>query len=144
MTFGFCNAPQTFHQVVQMLEKSMLDKDPTMAQTILLYFDDAILGGHSFEELLAKLELFLSTVEELGLKIQPKKCTIGAKQLKWLGHTITKDGIQPDPDMVRTIKDWDPPHDSTTLGALVQGVQDHFLCKEMLISLSILKLHKNP
>ena len=118
MTFGFCNAPQTFHQVVQMLEKSMLEKDPTMAQTILLYFDDAILGGHSFEELLAKLELFLSTVEELGLKIQPKKCTIGAKQLKWLGHTITKDGIQPDPDMVRTIKDWDPPHDSTTLGAL--------------------------
>ena len=26
----------------------------------------------------------------------------------------------------------------------IQGVQDHFLRKEMLISLSILKLHKNP
>ena len=26
----------------------------------------------------------------------------------------------------------------------LQCVQDHFLCKEMLISLSILKLHKNP
>ena len=26
----------------------------------------------------------------------------------------------------------------------VQGDQDHFLCKEMLISPSILKLHKNP
>ena len=26
----------------------------------------------------------------------------------------------------------------------IQGDQDHFLCKEMLISLSILKLHKNP
>ena len=26
----------------------------------------------------------------------------------------------------------------------IQGVQDHFLSKEMLISLSILKLHKNP
>ena len=26
----------------------------------------------------------------------------------------------------------------------LQGVQDHFLSKEMLISLSILKLHKNP
>ena len=26
----------------------------------------------------------------------------------------------------------------------VQGDQDHFLCKEMLISRSILKLHKNP
>ena len=125
MTFGFCNAPQTFHQVVQMLEKSMLEKDPTMAQTILLYFDDAILGGHSFEELLTKLDLFLSTVEELGLKIQPKKCTIGAKELKWLGHTITEEGIQPDPQMVRTIKDWDPPHDSTTLGALV-GALNYF------------------
>ena len=26
----------------------------------------------------------------------------------------------------------------------VQGDQDHFLCKEMLLSPSILKLHKNP
>ena len=26
----------------------------------------------------------------------------------------------------------------------LQGVQDHFLCKEMLISHSIFKLHKNP
>ena len=26
----------------------------------------------------------------------------------------------------------------------IQGDQDHFLAKEMLISLSILKLHKNP
>ena len=125
MTFGFCNAPQTFHQVVQILEKSMMEKDPVMAQTILLYFDDAILGGHSFEELLLKLELFLETVEELGLRIQPRKCTIGAKQLKWLGHTISEEGIQPDPDMVRTIKDWDPPHDSTTLGALV-GALNYF------------------
>ena len=125
MTFGFCNAPQTFHQVVQMMEKSMMEKDPTMAQTILLYFDDAILGGHSFEELLLKLDLFLKTVQELGLKIQPKKCTIGAKELKWLGHTITDEGIKPDSKMVETIKNWDPPTDSRELGALT-GALNYF------------------
>ena len=125
MTFGFCNAPQTFHEVVQLLEKGMMEKDPMVAQTILLYFDDAILGGHTFEELLEKIDLFLQCVEELGLKIQPKKCIIGAKELKWIGHTISADGIRPDPDMVRTIKDWDPPHDSVTLGALT-GALNYF------------------
>ena len=30
-----------------------------------------------------------------------------------------------------------------TNSVTIQGVQDHFLCKEMLISPSILKLHKN-
>ena len=33
---------------------------------------------------------------------------------------------------------------SKSFAYLLQGDQDHFLCKEMLISPSILKLHKNP
>ena len=33
---------------------------------------------------------------------------------------------------------------NTTTQRKVQGDQDHFYAKEMLISLSILKLHKNP
>ena len=75
---------------------------------------------------MGKLDLFLECVQDLGLKIQPKKCTIGARELKWSGHTISQEGISPDPDMVRTIREWDPPHDSTTLGALV-GALNYFL-----------------
>ena len=118
MTFGFCNAPQTFHQVVQLLEKGMFEKNPILAKTILLYFDDAILGGHDFDALLAKIELFLECVEELGLRIQPRKCSIGTNELKWLGHTISSEGIKPDPDLVRTMKEWDSPMNSEQLGAL--------------------------
>ena len=83
MAFGLKSAPQSFHQIVQMIEKSMHDADPELAKTVLLYFDDCLLVAEIFEELLAKLELFLDTLEKIGLKVQPRKCMFCKQRIKW-------------------------------------------------------------
>merc|ERR1711978_832214 len=100
MAFGLKSAPQAFHEIVQMIEKSMHDSNPELAKTILLYFDDCLLVAETFEELLAKLELFLATIEKIGLKVQP---------IKWLGHVLTEEGIQPDPDRIKPLLEWEKP-----------------------------------
>ena len=98
MSFGLAAAPQAFHEVVQMIEAGLVDKNPDLSKSILMYFDDAIVGGTSFEDLMAKLELFISQIEELGLRIGLKKCRIGSRELVWLGHRISERGIRPDID----------------------------------------------
>ena len=55
MSFGLAGAPQAFHTIVQMIEEGMHKRDPEMAKTILLYFDDCLLAAETFEELATKL-----------------------------------------------------------------------------------------
>ena len=109
MAFGLKSAPQSFHQIVQMIEKSMHEADPELAKTVLLYFDDCLLVAETFEELLAKLELFLATIEKIGLRVQPRKCLFCKQRIKWLGHVLTEEGIQPDPDRIKPLIEWETP-----------------------------------
>ena len=103
----------------------MFEKNPQLAKSILMYFDDAILGGTSFEDLMAKLELFISQIEELGLRIGPKKCKIGCRELVWLGHRISERGIRPDEDRVQTLKDWPEPTNASEVKA-IHGLASYF------------------
>ena len=109
MSFGLKGAPQAFHQIVQMIEQAMHDRDPELAKTILLYFDDCLIAAETFEELIAKLDLFLQTIQKIGLKVQPRKCLFCVQRVKWLGHVITEGGIQPDPDRVKPLIEWETP-----------------------------------
>ena len=89
MSFGLKGAPQAFHQIVQMMEQAMHDQDPELAKTILLYFDDCLIAAKTFEELIAKLDLFLQTIAKIGMKLQPRKCLFCVQRVKWPGHVIT-------------------------------------------------------
>jgi hypothetical protein len=125
MSFGLAAAPQAFHAVVQLLEKGLVERDPQLGQTILMYFDDAVMGASTFQELLVKLTLFLDEVISLKLKVKPSKCAIGYQKLKWLGHMISEGGIQPDPDLVRTVKEWPAPNSLKEVRAL-HGTLSYF------------------
>ena len=73
----------------------MHDSDPELAKTILLYFDDCLLAAETFDELIAKLELFLATIEKIGLKVQPRKCLF-CKQLdtETFGFTLSTSRVE--------------------------------------------------
>ena len=125
MSFGLTSAPQAFHQVVTLIEKQMYTENPDLARSILLYFDDCIIGATSFADLKKKLTLFLKQIADLGLKINPAKCEIGLRCLKWLGHTVSEKGIQPDKDRVAVLDNWPEPK---TLGEIraVHGLLSYF------------------
>jgi hypothetical protein len=37
------------------------------------------------------------------------KCEFWLREIKFLGHTISQDGISVDPEKVQEVKDWKPP-----------------------------------
>ena len=108
MAFGLCNAPAIYHQVTQILEEQLMERDPEACKSTLMYFDDALIGGYGFEDLKNKIHSFLKVVAKVGCKVQPRKCKIG-KKLKWLGHLLDENGISPDNGLVQTMLDWDIP-----------------------------------
>ena len=108
MSFGLKNAPAMWNQVTQLIEKQYLEKLPEVGNSLLMYFDDAVLSAATLDDLIEKLGAFLEVIAEVGCKVQPRKCKIG-KRLKWCGHIFDKNGIYPNTDYIQTMKDWDTP-----------------------------------
>ena len=90
MPFGLKGAPATF----QRLMNSVL----TGLQGIrcFVYLDDVVVYGNSLEDHNNKLIDVLKRLRQHSLKLHPDKCEFLRKEVQYLGHVITENGIKPD------------------------------------------------
>ena len=70
---------------------------------ILLYLDDFAILSDEFEQHLSDLRALLTKMREFGLRVNRDKCSFVCPSLKYLGHVISANGIEPDPDKTRAI-----------------------------------------
>ena len=117
MPFGLHNAPQAFAELISILEGKLTELSK-LSEQILIYFDDCLLCAETFEEFLEILELFLSVLRTMNLKVNPNKCQLGHPSIKWLGHEVSNTGIQPATELTNTITSWPSPKNITELRAL--------------------------
>ena len=103
MPFGLCNAPATFERLMETVLSGL------NWRTCLIYLDDIIVIGKTFDDMINNLDEVLLKLEGVGLKLKPRKCQLFAKQVEFLGHLISKQGIQTDPRKTQVIKDWIKP-----------------------------------
>ena len=61
---------------------------------IYVYTDDLLVASSSPEEHVQHLQQLFTRLSEYGLVINPDKCEFGKSELDFLGHRISKDGIQ--------------------------------------------------
>ena len=54
--------------------------------TCLVYLDDIIIFGKSFEEQLARLREVFSRIRSANLKLKPIKCSLFRRSVSFLGH----------------------------------------------------------
>ncbi|UYV64979.1 hypothetical protein LAZ67_3002638, partial [Cordylochernes scorpioides] len=103
MPFGLCNAPATFERMIDNLLKGL-------KWTICLcYLDDIIVFSDGFEEHLRRLQLALNCLKKAGLCLNSKKCKFGAKTITVLGHEVSENGIRPDQEKIRAVRDFATP-----------------------------------
>ncbi|KAK3741779.1 hypothetical protein QZH41_001547 [Actinostola sp. cb2023] len=103
MPFGLCNAPSTF---MRLMDKAFGDLN---FQSLLVYLDDLLVFGSTFEETLSRLEMVLSRLSKLNLKVKPEKCQLFREKVRYLGHIVTSEGTSPDPEKVRAVMEWSRP-----------------------------------
>lgn len=98
LPFGLCNAPATFERVME----SVLAR--LQYETCLVYLDDIIIFGSTFDHLLDRMGGVFDRLMEAGFKLKPKKCSLFAREVSFLGHTVSEKGIATDPEKIRAVQ----------------------------------------
>ena len=75
----------------------------------LVYLDDIIVLGRSFESHLKALSDVLGRLERAGLQLKPAKCHLCCKKVSYLGHIVSEQGIAVDPSKTERIATWPVP-----------------------------------
>lgn len=73
-------------------------------EACLIYIDDIIVFGKTFEEHLTRLEQVLSRISKFNLKLQPDKCHLFQQEVEFLGHVVSGEGTKPYPHNIAKIK----------------------------------------
>lgn len=103
MPFGACNSSATFQRTMEVVLSDLL------YSTSLVYIDDIIVYATSPEEHINNLDKVFRRLHEHGLTLKPSKCTFFSTELKFLGHMITRNGLEKDPSKIQAILDWERP-----------------------------------
>ena len=76
---------------------------------ISIYLDDVLLATHTAREHLEKLEQLLDAHIKAGLLLKPSKCKLFKRRIEFLGHLVSKDGIETSPAHTEAIVNWNRP-----------------------------------
>ena len=100
MPFGLTNAPATF----QCLMESCLGE--MHLKWCIIYLDDIIVFSKTPEEHIERLRGVLEKLSAAGLRLQLSKCEFFKSRITYLGHIVTKDGIETEKKKVIAIQEW--------------------------------------
>ena len=103
MAMGLRNAGATFQRLMELVLAGV------DARSCLVYLDDVVLFNKTEEHHLRTLEEVFTCIRRAGLKLKPQKCSIGRKEVTFLGHHISREGIRPDPSNVEKVLSWPKP-----------------------------------
>ena len=100
--FGLCNAPATFSRLMDCVLSGL------HWETCLFYLDDIIIFSSTWEEHLARLRQVFERLRHADLKLGAEKCGFAAKEVSYLGHRVTEEGLLPDSALFATIRKISP------------------------------------
>jgi hypothetical protein len=103
MPFGLCNAPATFQRVMEIALSGL------QWTTCLIYLDDVLIFGKNFDEQIQRIQAVLQRIRMAGLKLKPSKCHLLQREVGFLGHVLSAEGVRPSPENVEKIVNWSEP-----------------------------------
>jgi hypothetical protein len=104
MYFGLCNSPATFQTMMNEIFSDMADVMVIYIDDLMIYTKTDDIQEH--ERLVKKV---LKRLEEHNLFAKPKKCTVGVKEVEFLGMIVSREGIKMDDSKVKAIREWPTP-----------------------------------
>ena len=77
------------------------------------------------EEHLHRLHVVFDQFREYNLKLKPSKCILFKEEINYLGHQVSKEGVQPSDSNLRAITECAPPQTYMEIWAFL-GLVDHY------------------
>lgn len=104
MPFGLKNAPPTFQRLMNKVLVDMIGRG------VFVYMDDIVVYSKTFEEHIAKIKELFIRLRKAGLQLQPDKCHLFLKEINYLGHIISANGVRPDPKKTDAVEKFPAPN----------------------------------
>ena len=101
MPFGISAAPEFFQRQMENILKG--------EEGVVCMMDDVLVFGDTKEIHNARLRNVLRRLEGAGLTLNREKCEFGVDRVTFLGHVVSGEGVEADPEKVRAIREMGPP-----------------------------------
>ena len=103
MPFGLTNTPATFQHLMESFLGEMILK------WCIIYLDDIIVFSKTPEEHIERLRGVFKKLSAAGLRLKLSKCDFFKSRITYLGHIVSKDGIETEKKKVINIQEWPIP-----------------------------------
>jgi Reverse transcriptase (RNA-dependent DNA polymerase). len=131
LPMGIKIAPSYAQAVMTKLFRDLMD-------FVECFMDDlAIFTKGTFEQHLKDVDLVLSRLNAANFSIKAKKCHFAVQRVEYLGHIITPQGIEPQPQKVSSILQIASPKTPKQLRqfiGMVNYYRDHIPCRSHLLA----------
>ena len=107
MPMGLTGSPNTFQNLMEQVLVGLTWK------TTVPYLDDCIIFSSTAEEHIERLREVLERFRSANLKINPTKSEFLRTRVPFLGHIISKNGLEADPDKIAAVKKFPIPTNPT-------------------------------
>ena len=103
MPFGLTNAPAVFMDLMNRIFRPYLDR------FVVVFIDDILVYSRDEEEHAEHLRIVLQILREKQLYAKFSKCEFWLREVSFLGHIVSAEGIRVDPSKISAIVNWNPP-----------------------------------
>lgn len=109
LPLGLTNTPATFMTLMNSIFQDCLDK------FVLVFIGEILIYSQNEEEHQKHLEIVLQRLREHKLYRKLSKCSFYQKEILYLGHIISAQGMVIDPTKIKAIIDWPVPKNVTEI-----------------------------
>ena len=103
MPFGLTNAPVAIMDLMNRVFQPYLD------QFVVVFIDDILVYSKDAQEHEQHLTIVLQILREKQLFAKLSKCDFGLKEVSFLSHIVSAEGIRVDPTNIEAVVSWKPP-----------------------------------
>lgn len=138
MPFGLTNAPATFQRFMNAVLAGYHWK------FLIVYLDDIIIFSKTFQQHIKDLTQVFERLRQANVKLKTSKCKLFQRDLVYLGHHISLDGIRPDPKKLQALEKMPAPKNVSQLRAFVGfcGFYQKFIPNYAIICVPLYDLMK--
>jgi hypothetical protein len=138
MPFGLCNAPSTFQAAMNEVFR------PYLRKFLLVFFDDILVYSKHWDEHIQHLRQVFDVLSVQKFYVKPSKCLFGAREVDYLGHIVSQDGVRVDNRKIDAMQSWPSPKMITELRGFLglTGYYRKFVRNYGLIAAPLMNLLK--
>nr|GEV09761.1 reverse transcriptase domain-containing protein [Tanacetum cinerariifolium] len=139
MSFSLKNAGVTYQRLVDSTFRSQVGRN------LEAYMDDMVIKSRDEKMLLADVSETFDNLKKINIKLNPKRCSFGVEEGKFLGYMVTSEGIRANPRKIKALTDLQSPRTLKEMQSLSGELValNRFLAKSAERSLPFFNTLKN-